>query len=67
MYHRIRELREGKNLTQSKMAHMLCCSQQVYCNYELGQRDIPTDILIALAQFHGVTTDYILGLKDEPN
>lgn len=67
MYHRIRDLRETKNLTQREMADMLCCSQQVYSNYELGQRDIPTDILIALAQIHEVTTDYILGLKDEPN
>ena len=67
MYHRIRDLREAKNLTQREMAELLCCSQQVYSNYELGQRDIPTDILIALAQIHEVTTDYILGLKDEPN
>ncbi len=66
MYHRIRELREDKNITQKKMAQMLNCSQQVYSNYELGQRDIPTDILIKLAQFHEVTTDYILGLKNEP-
>ena len=67
MYHRIRELREDKNITQRNMALMLNCSQQVYSNYELGQRDIPTDILIKLAQIHEVTTDYILGLKDEPN
>lgn len=67
MYHRIRDLREEKDLTQKQMAQMLNCSQQVYSNYELGQRDIPTDILIKLAQFHEVTTDYILGLKNEPN
>ena len=66
MYHRIRELREDQNITQKKMAQILNCSQQVYSNYELGQRDIPTDILIKLAQFHEVTTDYILGLKNEP-
>lgn len=66
MYPRIRELREDKGITQKKMSLMLNCSQQVYSNYELGQRDIPTDILIKLAQFHEVTTDYILGLKNEP-
>lgn len=66
MYHRIKELREDKSMTQKQMAYMLNCSQQVYSNYELGQRDIPTDILIKLAQFHQVTTDYILGLKNEP-
>ena len=67
MYQRIRELREDKNITQKRMAFELNCSQQVYSNYELGQRDIPTDILIKLAQFHNVSTDYILGLKNEPN
>lgn len=67
MYQRIRELREDKNITQKSMALILNCSQQVYSNYELGQRDIPTDILIKLAQFHNVSTDYILGLKNEPN
>lgn len=66
MYPRIRELREDKNITQKYMSKILNCSQQVYSNYELGQRDIPTDILIKLAQFHNVSTDYILGLKNEP-
>ncbi len=66
MYRRIRDLREDKDLTQKKMASVLNCSQQVYSNYELGQRDIPTDILIKLAKFHNVTTDYILELSDKP-
>ena len=47
------------------MAKILNCSQQVYSNYELGQRDIPTDILIKLAKFHQVSTDYILELSDQ--
>jgi len=66
MYRRIRELREDKDLTQKDMAKMLNCSQQVYSNYELGQRDIPTDILIKLCRFHQVSADYILGLSDGP-
>lgn len=66
MYRRIRELREDRDLTQRQMAKELRCSQQVYSNYELGQRDIPTDILIALARFYGVSADYILGLTDNP-
>ena len=61
MYRRIRELREDADLTQMEMARILNCSQQVYSNYELGQRDIPTAVLIALAQYHKTTTDYILG------
>ncbi len=66
VYRRIRDLREDRDLTQKEMAKVLNCSQQVYCNYELGQRDIPTDILIKLSQFHKVSVDYILGLSDRP-
>ena len=65
MYRRIRDLREDADLTQKQMADTLHCSQQVYSNYELGQRDIPTVILIALAKYHNTTTDYILGLTDK--
>lgn len=65
MYERIRGLREDKDLTQKEMAKLLNCSQQVYSNYELGQRDIPTDILIKLALFHKVTVDYLLNLTDK--
>lgn len=66
MYHRIRDLREDHDLTQKQMAEILHCSQQVYSNYELGQRDIPTAILIALANYYHTSTDYILGLSDTP-
>ena len=66
VYKRIRDLREDKDIKQKEMADFLNCSQQVYSNYELGQRDIPTEILIKLALFHNVSTDYILGLTDIP-
>ncbi len=65
MYTRIRDLREDADLTQKQMSQILNCSQQVYSNYELGQRDLPTEILIALAKYHNTTTDYILGLTDK--
>ena len=65
LYKRIRELREDHDKTQKEMALILHCSQQVYSNYELGQRDVPTDILIKLARFYKVSTDYILGLSDK--
>ena len=61
---RIRELREDHDLTQTQVARMLNCSQQVYSNYELGQRDIPTEILIKLCQFYKVSADYILELSN---
>lgn len=66
MYRRIRDLREDNDMTQKEVSAKLHCSQQVYSNYELGQRDIPTEILIKLAVFHNVSTDYILGLTDIP-
>ena len=64
MYPRIRDLREDADLTQKQMAKTLSCSQQAYSCYELGQRDIPTSVLIALAKFHNTSTDYILGLSN---
>ena len=66
MYKRIRDLREDNDLSQTNVAKALNCSQQVYSNYELGQRDIPTDILIKISKFYNVSVDYILGLTDNP-
>ncbi len=64
MYRRIRDLREDKDMTQTQMAEILHCSQRIYSNYERGDVDIPTQILIRLAQFHNTSTDYLLGLTD---
>ena len=66
MYRRIRDLREDNDLTQREVAGSLNCSQQVYSNYELGQRDIPTYILIKLSELYSVSVDYILGITDNP-
>lgn len=66
MYQRIRDLREDHDLTQKQISKILNCSQQVYSNYELGQRDIPTAILISLSEYYDVSTDYILGIVDNP-
>ena len=41
------------------------CSQRIYSNYERGDVDIPTEILIALAHYHNTSIDYLLGLTDE--
>lgn len=64
MYIRIRNLREDKDLTQTQMAKILCCSQRIYSNYECGDVDIPTQILIKLADFHNVSIDYMLDRTD---
>jgi transcriptional regulator with XRE-family HTH domain len=60
MYQRIRNLREDMDLTQTKIANYLNCSQRIYSNYERGEVDIPTNILIKLADLHNTSTDYIL-------
>ena len=61
MYQRIRDLREDADLTQTEIAKMLKCSQRIYSNYERGDVDIPTHILIELAIIHNTSIDYILG------
>ena len=66
MYQRIRDLREDRDLKQRQLAEFLNCSQQVYSNYELGQRDIPTDVLIRLANYYDVSIDYLLGQTKNP-
>ena len=66
MYRKIRDLREDHDLKQREVSQYLNCSQRVYSNYELGQRDIPTDILIKLSALYNVSTDYLLGLTNNP-
>ena len=67
MYRRIRELREDRDLNQTKVAKMLGMSQTGYSKYETGENDIPTNILIKLADFYGTSVDYLLGVTDNPN
>lgn len=64
MYPRIRDLREDSDLTQKQIADMLGMSQTGYSKYETGENDIPTRILIKLADFYKTTTDYLLGRTD---
>ena len=65
MYHRIRDLREDHDLYQKDLAEYLNCTQVCYSNYEMGKRDLPTEVLIQLARFYSTSTDYLLGLTDE--
>lgn len=64
-YRRIKDLREDSDYTQKYVSDYLGMKQPQYCRYENGYRDIPTDILIALAKLYNTTTDYILGLSDK--
>lgn len=64
MYRRLRDMREDNDLLQKDLAQYLQCSQVSYSHYELGKRDIPTDVLIRLAEFYRTSTDYLLGLTN---
>ena len=65
MYRRLRDLREDADLTQKQVAKYLGMSQTGYSEYETGENDIPTQVLIALAKFYHTSVDYLLGLTDE--
>ena len=61
---RLKELREDMDLRQSEIAAYLHIKQNTYSQYENGQRQIPIELLIALAKYYGTSTDYILELTD---
>ena len=64
-YTRIRDLREDRDMNQTELAKMLGMSQTGYSKYETGENDIPTSVLIKLADFYGTTTDYLLERTDK--
>ena len=63
-YKRLRELREDHDLTQRQMAELLGMPQPQYWRYEQGYRDIPTDVLIRIADYFQTSTDYLLERSD---
>lgn len=64
-YVRIRDLREDADLTQEKVADLLHLQRSVYRRYELGEREVPVWVVVELAKLYGISTDYILGLRDD--
>lgn len=62
---RLKELRNQRKLKQIEIAEILSCSQGVYSRYENNERVPPFDIIEKLADYYGVTIDYLLG-RDEP-
>ena len=66
LYEHIRSLREDRDLSQKEIAAILGMSQTGYSKYETGENDIPTQILIKLAEYYNTPTDYLLGRTDEP-
>lgn len=65
-YPRLKDLREDSDLTQKQVAEYLYMKQPQYSRYERGLRDVPTDVLIALAKLYKTSVDYILGLTNDP-
>lgn len=61
---RLKDLREDSDLTQSVVASYLHIKQNTYSQYENGHRQIPLELLVALADFYGTSLDYIVGLTD---
>ena len=65
-YQRVRDLREDHDLTQKAVGDAINVPQRTYAYYESGQRMIPPRVLCALADFYGVSVDYLLGRCDAP-
>lgn len=57
----LKELRETKNFTKKQVANGVGITERAYIAYEYGERDVSTETLLKLADFYGVTTDYLLG------
>jgi len=62
---RLKDLREDNDLKQKEIAEYLHIKQNTYSQYENGQRQLPIDILIKLAKYYNVSTDYILGISKD--
>ena len=60
---RLRDLREDRDMKQKEIGALLGIDQRVYSTYETGKRDMPLEMLVKLADFYGVTLDYLIGRK----
>lgn len=67
LYARIRELRESAGKSQAEVAELLKISRQHYALYEKGNRTLPIFHFVTLADYYGVTLDYLAGRSDSPN
>lgn len=61
MHLRIRDLREDNDLTQKQLADFLMCDQSLYSKYEREERPLPLEFADKLADYYGVSVDYLLG------
>lgn len=66
LFQRIRDLREDHDMTQTQIAQLLQIHQTTYSDYEIGNLNVPIDVLIKLAKFYHTSIDYIVELTDDP-
>ena len=64
-YQRIQDLRMDNDLTIKELSSRLGLHRDLYARYEKGLRDVPTDILIKLADYYNCSVDYLLGRTTE--
>lgn len=62
---RIRDLREDADLTQKQIAETLLCDQSLYSKYERGERVLPLDLAVKLADYYQVSLDYLFGRSNK--
>ena len=65
-YHRIRDIRMDRDLTQAEIASLLHVSQNTYAQYELGITRYPLDAVVTLAKYYNVSLDYLVGRSEDP-
>ena len=65
-FRRIYDLREDRDIKQKTVAEYLGMDPTVYRRYEKGVRSVPVDVVIKLADYYKVSTDYLLGRTDDP-
>lgn len=66
LFERLKSLREANNLSQNAISKEIGMDQRAYGRYEHGERTPRLEQLVALADFFGVSTDYLLGRTDNP-
>ena len=62
---RLKDLREDFDLKQAQLAEFLHIKQNTYSQYENGQRQVPIDVLIALAEYYNTSIDYLVGITNK--
>lgn len=62
---RIRDIREDQDISQQQIADYLMCDQSLYSKYERGERTVPLEIMVKLADYYHTSLDYLVGITDQ--